>query len=198
MIKMKTLTKKSSPKSINKNASERVKIFPKDKHSSEFEQFLRSYAVAIRKKRLFFFYPYVTKHIISLLQCLENNSRIGGYCFTTINTNGTLSNNVKEETLVHGRKKTEKIGIKENPKNKQVKVFLSHENLTNEVLVQKVIIFSGKGRRYGATVQMLHSFNYHYPNYLGLVATRYGLLSSTDCLIRNCGGELIAAISAIS
>jgi len=70
--------------------------------------------------------------------------------------------------------------------------------LTNEVLGQKVIMFSGKGHRCGATVQMLQSFKYHYPNYLGLVATRYGLLSSTDCLSKNCGGELIAAISAIS
>jgi ribosomal protein S8 len=192
---MKTFTKKSSPKSMNKNEPKRIKSFPKDKHSSEFEQFLRSYAVAIRKKRLFFFYPYITKHIISLLQCLENNSCIGGYCFTTINAKRNVSNNVKKDNI---RKKTEKIEIKENPKKKQVKVFLSHESVTNEVLAQKVIIFSGKGYRCGATVQMLQSFKYHYPNYLGLVATRYGLLSSTDCLIRNCGGELIAAISAIS
>jgi len=77
----------------------------------------------------------------------------------------------------------------------QVKIFLNYDLTKNEPLVQKIVLFYSRGRKRIATWPMLKMFHYQYPHSLGIVGTRYGIMSSKECQTRNQGGEFIASIT---
>lgn len=77
----------------------------------------------------------------------------------------------------------------------QVKIFLNYDLTKNEPLVQKIVLFSSRGRKRIATQPMLNLFHYHYPNSLGIIGTRSGIMSSKECQAKNQGGEFIVSIT---
>lgn len=81
------------------------------------------------------------------------------------------------------------------PDQNQVKIFLNYDLTKNEPLVQKIVLFSSRGRKRIATQAMLRLFHHHYPNSLGIISTRYGIMSSKECQSKNHGGEFIVSIT---
>ena len=77
----------------------------------------------------------------------------------------------------------------------QIKVFLNYDLTKNEPLVQKIVLFSSRGRKRIATQPMLKLFHYHYPNSLGIIGTRSGIMSSKECEAKNQGGVFIVSIT---
>lgn len=77
----------------------------------------------------------------------------------------------------------------------KAKIFLNYDLTKNEPLVQKIVLFSSRGRKRIATRPMLNLFHYHYPHSLGIIGTRYGIMSSKECQAKNCGGEFIVSIT---
>lgn len=75
--------------------------------------------------------------------------------------------------------------------NQEIKIFLRYDLQSLPAITQ---IFFFPPLRY-VTVRMLKKFVNDYPYTLGLVQTRYGILTVSECQKRNCGGELIASIS---
>jgi len=77
----------------------------------------------------------------------------------------------------------------------KIKIFLNYDLTKNEPLIQKIILFSSRGRKRIATQPMLKMFHYQYPHSLGIIGTRYGIMSSKECQTKNQGGEFIASIT---
>jgi len=77
----------------------------------------------------------------------------------------------------------------------KIKIFLNYDLTKNEPLVQKIILFSSRGRKRIATRPMLNMFHYQYPHSLGIIGTRHGIMSSKECQTKNQGGEFIASIT---
>lgn len=105
----------------------------------------------------------------------------------------SVTNNILE--LLKYLEKDSRIAGYHVTKDKQIKVFLNYDMTRNEPLVQKIILFSSKGRKRIATLHMLKLFNHHYPNSLALLRTRYGLLNLKDCQAKKCGGEFVVSIT---
>jgi len=77
----------------------------------------------------------------------------------------------------------------------QVKIFLNYDLTKNEPLVQKIFLFSSRGRKRIATPAILNLFHYQYPHSLGIVRTRHGIMTSKECQTKNYGGEFIVSIT---
>jgi len=82
-----------------------------------------------------------------------------------------------------------------NRETQSVKVFLNYEMSRNEPLRQQIIFFSTLGQKRIATVKMLRLFHYQYPFSLVILSTSGGLMSSKECLLKNCGGEFLVSIT---
>lgn len=82
-----------------------------------------------------------------------------------------------------------------NFEKQSVKVFLSYEMSRNEPLRQKIVFFSTSGKNRIATVGMLRLFHYQYPYSLVILSTSAGLMTSKECLAKNCGGEFLVSIT---
>jgi ribosomal protein S8 len=75
--------------------------------------------------------------------------------------------------------------------NQEIKIFLRYDMQSLPAITQ---VFFFPPLRY-VTSRMLHKFVNDYPYALGLVQTRYGILTVAECQKRNCGGEFLASIS---
>jgi ribosomal protein S8 len=75
--------------------------------------------------------------------------------------------------------------------NQEVKIFLRYDMQSLPAITQ---IFILPPLRY-ITVRMLNKFVNDYPYSLGLISTRYGILTVSECKKKNCGGELIVSIT---
>lgn len=77
----------------------------------------------------------------------------------------------------------------------RVKIFLNYDLTRNQPLVEKIVFFYSRGRKRIVTSPMLQSFHNRYPNAIGIIETRYGIMGSRECAAKNQGGEFIAAIT---
>jgi|SRR6185437_4090298 ribosomal protein S8 len=86
-------------------------------------------------------------------------------------------------------------GYHMNREKQSVTVFLNYEMSKNEPLRQKIVFFSIRGQKRVATVEMLRLFHYQYPYSLVILSTSTGLMTSKECLAKNCGGEFVVSIT---
>jgi ribosomal protein S8 len=110
------------------------------------------------------------------LKCLEKDSRIAGYQVQSV---------VENLTADQHQEKNEKC----------IKIFLNYDLVRNRPLVQKITFYSSQGRKRIATVKTLQQFRIQYPNSLAILGTHKGILSIQDCILNNCGGELLISIA---
>lgn len=133
------------------------------------------------KKRL-----ELQKFFRAYIQAIKTKSLFFVYPFLTINIIQTLQCLEKDSRIA---------GYHLNMEKRSAKVFLNYEMSKNELLTQRVVFFSTRGRRRVATVDMLRLFHYQYPHSLAILGTSAGLMTSKECYAKNCGGEFIVSIT---